>query len=176
MIQVVWKAKARPSAGFRALRSSFERSTVARCSNFERRMRWEGFRNGLPMNPLEPLTDSSTHADAELPESLARLYGGRFGIAPGALYANFIVSLDGVVAVSGIQAPLVLADGSDGDRFVMGLLRARADAVLIGTFRADPEHHWTPEQTARAPSCAKAAPRSSESFSRRGSSTSSFSR
>lgn len=99
------------------------------------------------MKPLELLTDSSPHADAELPESLARLYGGRFGVATGALYANFIVSLDGVVAVSGIQAPQVLAAGSDGDRFVMALLRARADAVLVGagTFRANPEHHWTPD-------------------------------
>jgi hypothetical protein len=35
---------------------------------------------------------------------------------------------------------------SEADRFVMGLLRAFAGAVVIeaGTFRPDPHHRWTP--------------------------------
>ena len=61
--------------------------------------------------------------------------------------ANFVSTLDGVVAFD--------ADGSSGggevsgffdpDRFVMGLLRAMADVVLVGagTVRAAPTHEWT---------------------------------
>lgn len=61
---------------------------------------------------------------------------------------NFVSTLDGVVSyataeaagggeISGFSAP---------DRFVMGLLRAHADAVMVGagTVRAAPAEDWTP--------------------------------
>ena len=53
-------------------------------------------------------------------------------------------SLDGVVAGAGI-APGTISLGCEADRFVMGLLRASASAVLIGagTLRPDPGHRWT---------------------------------
>ena len=56
-------------------------------------------------------------------------------------------SLDGVVAGAGI-APGTISLGSEADRFVMGLLRASASAVLIGagTLRPDPGHRWTAER------------------------------
>jgi riboflavin biosynthesis pyrimidine reductase len=40
-----------------------------------------------------------------------------------------------------------LSGRNQADRFLMGLLRACADAVLLGagTLRATPGHHWTPE-------------------------------
>nr|WP_239069637.1 dihydrofolate reductase family protein [Streptomyces sp. SID13666] len=65
------------------------------------------------------------------------------------MYANFVASLDGVVSLG----PQYSSSGSTisgrepADRFVMGLLRACADAVLIGagTLRASPRHRWTPE-------------------------------
>ncbi len=60
--------------------------------------------------------------------------------------ANFVESVDGVVALAGAQGETggVVSGGSLADRFVMGLLRACADAVLIGagTFRAAPRDRW----------------------------------
>ena len=45
------------------------------------------------------------------------------------------------------SAGSLISDRNQADRFLMGLLRAFADAVLLGagTLRATPGHHWTPE-------------------------------
>jgi riboflavin biosynthesis pyrimidine reductase len=45
------------------------------------------------------------------------------------------------------SAGSVISGRNRWDRFLMGLLRACADAVLLGagTLRATPGHHWTPE-------------------------------
>jgi riboflavin biosynthesis pyrimidine reductase len=58
-----------------------------------------------------------------------------------------VSSLDGVVAGAGIT-PGTISLRSEADRFVMGLLRASAGAVLIGagTLRPDPGHRWTAEK------------------------------
>ncbi|MEU5547079.1 dihydrofolate reductase family protein [Streptomyces sioyaensis] len=84
-----------------------------------------------------------------LPPALAALYGGDLGFPEPCLYANFVASLDGVVAL-GPEYPSsgsTISGREPADRFVMGLLRACADAVLIGagTLRASPRHRWTPE-------------------------------
>jgi riboflavin biosynthesis pyrimidine reductase len=66
--------------------------------------------------------------------------------------ANFVASIDGV-------ASLGLTDGTDStalsgnsraDRYLMALLRASADAVVIGAgnLRATPGHQWTPAAVA----------------------------
>jgi len=75
------------------------------------------------------------------------LYDGSIGFPGTCLYANFVSSLDGVVAGAGI-APGTISMGSEADRFVMGLLRAFAEVVLIGagTLRPDPRHRWTAER------------------------------
>ena len=75
---------------------------------------------------------------AELPEfhlgaGLAEAYGGPLGFAEPRLYVNFVASLDGVVALpDAIQSNRMISAHSEADRFVMGLLRACADAVLVG--------------------------------------------
>lgn len=84
-----------------------------------------------------------------LPPALSALYGGDLGFPEPCLYANFVASLDGVVAL-GPEYPSsgsTISGREPADRFVMGLLRACADAVLIGagTLRASPRHRWTPE-------------------------------
>jgi riboflavin biosynthesis pyrimidine reductase len=64
------------------------------------------------------------------------------------LYANFVQSIDGVVALpEGKSSGSVISGSSRADRFVMGLLRAQADAVLVGagTLRGSPGHRWTAE-------------------------------
>jgi riboflavin biosynthesis pyrimidine reductase len=63
-----------------------------------------------------------------------------------ALYANFVASIDGVVALEDTPSSgSVISGKSQADRFLMGLLRALADAVLVGagTLRATPGHLWT---------------------------------
>src|SRR6266545_7108795 len=74
-----------------------------------------------------------------LPPSLLARYGGGFGLGTPLLYANFVASVDGVVALRGRgdESGHVVSGDSEPDRFVMGLLRACADAVLLGagTFR-----------------------------------------
>src|SRR5207253_9955491 len=63
------------------------------------------------------------------------------------LAVNFVESLDGVVALSDVNAESggIVSGGSRADKFLMGLLRACADAVLIGagTLRASPNDLWT---------------------------------
>ncbi len=83
----------------------------------------------------------------DVPEDLSLLYGGSIGFPQRALYANFVASLDGVVALPGhLQSSALISGNNEADQFVMGLLRACADAVLIGaeTFRASPGTFWTP--------------------------------
>ena len=58
-------------------------------------------------------------------------------------------TLDGVVAIPGLdRSNAVIAAESDADRFVMALLRACADAILIGagTLRSSPAGTWRPDR------------------------------
>ena len=66
------------------------------------------------------------------------------------MYANFVSSIDGIVALEAGTAPSggIISGRNEADRFVMGLLRAFADVVLVGagTVRAEgPRALWTPE-------------------------------
>jgi len=81
-----------------------------------------------------------------LPPRLRRVYGADVRIGLAALYANLVSSIDGIVALENTPSSGSLISGkSQSDRFVMGLLRALADAVLVGagTLRATPGHQWT---------------------------------
>ena len=61
---------------------------------------------------------------------------------------NFVSTFDGVVALDrvGASGGREISGGFEPDRFVMGLLRASADAVLVGagTVRASGTRAWTP--------------------------------
>jgi riboflavin biosynthesis pyrimidine reductase len=84
----------------------------------------------------------------DLPEELRERYGGGLGFDGPCMYANFVKTLDGVVAIPGLeQSNALVADSSDDDKFLMGLLRALADVVLIGsgTLLASPRGRWRPE-------------------------------
>jgi riboflavin biosynthesis pyrimidine reductase len=100
------------------------------------------------MTPLERLFEREGLPTFGLPAELAALYGGDFGLARPRVYANFVASLDGVVALPGKgESGQVVSGGSEADRFVMGLLRASADAVLVGagTFRKADGDLWQAE-------------------------------
>ena len=82
----------------------------------------------------------------DLPEDVERAYGP-FGLAPRTVYGNFVTSIDGIVAIPEVaRSSALISGGEPADRFVMALLRAVADAIVIGagTFR-DHKGPWTPE-------------------------------
>ena len=85
-----------------------------------------------------------------MPALLTKIYDGGLTIPDGTVYANFVSSIDGIVALEGGTAPSggIISGRNEADRFVMGLLRAFADAVLVGagTVRAEGRRAlWTPE-------------------------------
>jgi riboflavin biosynthesis pyrimidine reductase len=99
------------------------------------------------MEPFDVIYQTDGLQSQDLPPQLGRFYGGDVGFEAPRLYANFVSSLDGVVAIEGVdQSSQMISGNSRPDRFVMGLLRAFADAVLIGaaTMRAAPNSLWTP--------------------------------
>jgi riboflavin biosynthesis pyrimidine reductase len=98
--------------------------------------------------PLETLYEQAGLPAWGLPPALADIYGGDLGFPASCVYANFVASVDGVTAL-GPEYPSsgsAISRAEPADRFVMGLLRACADIVLIGagTLRATPNHRWTP--------------------------------
>jgi riboflavin biosynthesis pyrimidine reductase len=101
----------------------------------------------LPDARLELLFEEPGLPALQLPPPLAELYGGEFGFAKPLLYANFVTSLDGVTAVDPAASGQggLISGGLPADRFLMGLLRAFADVVLIGagTLRAESGHIWS---------------------------------
>jgi riboflavin biosynthesis pyrimidine reductase len=97
---------------------------------------------------LEVLIHTDDSSTAVLPEPLQTWYGGPLGFTEPSLVANFVATIDGVVAIPAqTQSNKLISDNSEADRFVMGLLRAFADAVLIGsgTLRGSPHTLWTAE-------------------------------
>ena len=91
----------------------------------------------------------SAASGVPLPRPLAEAYGGVLSFPADALVANFVESVDGVVAFPDVagESGGIVSGGSDADRLLMGLLRACADAVLIGagTLRAASKDLWFPE-------------------------------
>lgn len=74
-----------------------------------------------------------------IPQHLDRCY----------VYSNFVVSHDGRISfdVPGHEGGGDVSDFNRHDQWLMGLLRSRADAVMVGaqTLRSEPEHEWTAE-------------------------------
>jgi riboflavin biosynthesis pyrimidine reductase len=102
------------------------------------------------LTPLDSLYELDRGADIPLPSELGALYGRlRFPPHPGRPYviANFVSTLDGVVSLNapGRTGGGPISGNNRQDHMVMGLLRAAADAVLVGagTLRSNPAHLWT---------------------------------
>ena len=97
---------------------------------------------------LELLYEPEGLPSFALPAELARLYPGTFGLPDDSLYVNFVETIDGVVALPDVpRSNRIVSDESDADLFVMALLRACADAVIVGshTLLASPKNRWTAE-------------------------------
>ena len=109
-------------------------------------------RRAPPFAALRTLVETKRGGALPLPPKLSRLYGAFRLAVPrsGALvFSNFVSTLDGVVSlqVKGHSGGGDISGFSGQDRMVMGLLRAVADAVIVGsgTLAADPQHLWTPQ-------------------------------
>jgi riboflavin biosynthesis pyrimidine reductase len=102
------------------------------------------------LTPLELLFDVERGRDLPLPPDLLALFGRlQFPLHPGPPYiiGNFVTTLDGVVALNepGHASGGDISGFNQHDQMVMGLLRAIADAVIVGagTLRSVPQHRWT---------------------------------
>jgi riboflavin biosynthesis pyrimidine reductase len=113
------------------------------------------------LDRLETLYEVQQGADLSLPSVLASLYGRlQFPIHSHRPYVigNFVTTLDGVVALndSAQSGGGEISGFNQQDRMVMGLLRAVADAIIVGagTLRSARQHLWTASSI--YPSLAKA--------------------
>jgi riboflavin biosynthesis pyrimidine reductase len=95
-------------------------------------------------------------APPALTPALRDLYDGdlRFPAVARRPYvvANFVSTLDGVASYSipGESGGATISGSDPGDRFIMGLLRASADAVMVGARTVQdvsPDDLWIPEFT-----------------------------
>jgi riboflavin biosynthesis pyrimidine reductase len=89
-----------------------------------------------------------------LSETLAAFYDGKlvFSSQPKdrpLIIGNFVQTLDGIVSfkIPHQSGGGVISGSNEEDRFIMALLRACADAVMVGTgtLHEDPGHLWTPD-------------------------------
>jgi riboflavin biosynthesis pyrimidine reductase len=97
------------------------------------------------ITPLTVLAEDENLPRWDVPEQLAELYGGGIGLDEPCVIANFVQSLDGIVAVPSLpRSHAILGDEAAADRFMLALLRACADAVLVGsgTLLSSPKGTW----------------------------------
>ena len=102
---------------------------------------------------IQTLYEREPEPAETLPSTLADRYDGGLVVPEGAaerpyVLANFVSTLDGVVSFGtpGESGGGPISGESDGDHLVMGLLRARADAVIFGagSLHEDSGHVRTP--------------------------------
>lgn len=123
--------------------------------------------------PFEVLIDADDRSGRALGSGAERLYGTwalpEFAERPY-VYANFVISRDGRIsfALPGAIGGGAVSANNPYDQWLMGLLRARADAVIVGdtTLRLEPEHMWTAEAICPSEAEAFAALRAAEGRAR----------
>jgi riboflavin biosynthesis pyrimidine reductase len=109
------------------------------------------------MKPIHTLfaTQPAEPSRAILPDGLRDRYDGNLSFPPAPeerpyCIANFVSTLDGVVSfnLQGESEGAQISGSNEEDRFIMGLLRASVDAVVVGsgTLRAAGlQGSWLPE-------------------------------
>jgi len=103
----------------------------------------------MSLPTLDLLYEAPGSTAFPLPAAIRAAYGGDLGFPRPRVFANFVSSVDGVVALEErAESGGIISGGDPGDRFVMGLLRACAEGVLVGagTFRKSGPHLWYPEK------------------------------
>lgn len=108
------------------------------------------------MTPIRTLVDrDQDKLKPSLPPGLRDLYDGdlQFQTSPVErpfVFANFVSTLDGVVsyAMKGQASGSAISGSDPADHFIMGLLRASADAIVVGSGTVKdtgPQSLWTPD-------------------------------
>jgi riboflavin biosynthesis pyrimidine reductase len=109
------------------------------------------------MEPIRTLfaTQPTEISETVLPEGLRARYDGNLSFPPARgerpyCIANFVSTLDGVVSFNlpGQSEGAQISNWNEEDRFLMGLLRASADAIVVGSATleaAGPHGSWLPE-------------------------------
>ena len=109
-------------------------------------------RAAAPVTQLETLYAAAAGDAVPLPPELAAVYGtlrlpAYIDAGRPHVIGNFVTTLDGVVTLnqSGYLSGGPISGFNPQDHMVMGLLRAVADAVVVGagTLRSVPKHRWT---------------------------------
>ncbi len=101
---------------------------------------------------LESVFEAGGAPDVPVPDEVGSAYGGPFWLPERVVYANFVSSIDGVAAIGGVEmSSAAISGGASADRFIMALLRAVADAVVVGAGTVR-EHAgpWTAEKAFQA--------------------------
>jgi riboflavin biosynthesis pyrimidine reductase len=115
-----------------------------------------GRSEGLPLESLwqaaEPPTIQVDRRGGLLPPALAERYPGELTVDlvddRPTIVANFVSSIDGVVALGTTEVNTgggEISGFSEADRYMMAMLRALADVVVVGagTVRVGRRHVWT---------------------------------
>ena len=108
------------------------------------------------MRLVQTLSDCDKDSgESALPQELRELYDGDLhlptaGAARPFVIANFVSTLDGVVSyeMKGKSGGSTISGSDPADRFIMGLLRASTDAVMVGAgtlHDVSAKSLWTPE-------------------------------
>jgi riboflavin biosynthesis pyrimidine reductase len=106
------------------------------------------------MTPIRTLVDrDQDKLKPGLLPGLRDLYDGDLHFQTGPaerpfVFANFVSTLDGVIsyAIKGQASGSVISGSDPADRFIMGLLRASADAIIVGArtvHDTGPQSLWT---------------------------------
>ncbi len=107
---------------------------------------------------LRTLLDREGGVPLPLPPSLAARYGGplRFPETGVHVFANFVSTIDGIVSfdIPGQDQAKQVSRGYPGDRFMLGLLRAAADAVIVGAGTLRTPSAPSPTRAPTSPLCA----------------------
>jgi riboflavin biosynthesis pyrimidine reductase len=107
---------------------------------------------------IQTLMDrNQNHLEPALPPGLRDLYDGDLSFRPSPaewpfVIANFVSTLDGVISyeIKGHSDGSTISGSDPADRFIMGLLRASADAILVGArtvMESSSQSLWVPEFT-----------------------------
>jgi riboflavin biosynthesis pyrimidine reductase len=106
-----------------------------------------------PGSPYSLLFDDDAGNGPGLPASFRTIYGGDWRMPPAPAerpysFTNFVASHDGRISFNmpGNEGGGDISRHAIHDTWLMGLIRARADAILVGatTLRISPQHRWTP--------------------------------
>ena len=110
--------------------------------------------NSAALNtPFEKLLDETSGSGLSLPKRVQQVYAGDWVIPQledrPYTYSNFVLSHDGRISFNepGHYGGGEVSGDNQHDKWLMALLRARADAIMVGdnTLKLEPDHVWTHE-------------------------------